>query len=74
MLIENWIAVMIIVFFFLGFMVLAIGGILNDQRLEDERKKIDVLQEENKALREEVVRLNSKISFAKLYVDMEGRK
>lgn len=74
MLIENWIAVIIVVFFFIGFMVLAISGILNDQRLEDERKKNDELQEENKALKEEVVRLNSKISFAKLYMEMEGKK
>lgn len=74
MLIETWIAIVIIVFFFIGFMVLAISGILNDQRLEDERKKIDELQEENKALRKEVARLNSKISLAKLYVDMGGKK
>lgn len=74
MLIETWIAIVIIVFFFIGFMVLAISGILNDQRLEDERKKIDELQEENKALRKEVARLNNKISLAKLYVDMGGKK
>ena len=74
MLIENWIAVIIVVFFFIGFMALALSGILNDQRLEDERKKNDELQEENKALKEEVVRLNSKIGFAKLYMEMEGKK
>lgn len=74
MLIENWIAVIIVVFFFIGFTVLAISGILNDQRLEDERKKNDELQEEIKTLKEEVVRLNSKISFAKLYMEMEGKK
>lgn len=74
MLIENWIAVIIVVFFFIGFMVLAISGILNDQRLEDERMKNDELQEENKALRKEVARLQSKINLAKLYVEMEGKK
>ena len=55
-------------------MALAISGILNDQRLEDERKKNDELQEEIKTLKEEVVRLNSKIGFAKLYMEMEGTK
>ena len=74
MLIETWIAVLMIVFFFIGFMVLAIAGMIQDQRLEDERKKNDELQEENKALRKEVARLNSKINLARLYVEMEGRK
>ena len=74
MLIENWIAALIIVFIFICGMALAISGILNDQRLEDERKKNDELQEEIKTLKEEVVRLNSKISFAKLHAEMEGTK
>lgn len=74
MLIENWIAVIIVVFFFIGFMVLAISGMLNDQRLEDERKKNDELREENKALRKEIARLNGKINLARLYVEMEGKK
>ena len=74
MLIENWIAALIIVFTFICSMALAISGILNDQRLEDERKKNDELQEEIKTLKEEVVRLNSKIGFAKLYMEMEGTK
>lgn len=81
MLIENWIAVLIIVFFFIGFMALAISGILNDQRLEDERKKnnellkenIELLKE-NIELHKEVMRLNSKINLARLYVEMEGTK
>ena len=74
MLIETWIAIVIIVFFFISFMVLTIAGILNDQRLEDERKLNNELLKDNIELQKEILRLKSKINLAKLYVEMEGRK
>ena len=74
MLIENWIAVIIVVLSFASNFVLAISGMRTDERLEDERIKNEELYAENKALRKEVARLQSKIDLAKLYVEMEGYK
>ena len=74
MLIENWIAVIIVIFIFLVACISLTSGIMQDQRLEDERKKNDELQEENKELRKEVARLQGRINLARLYVEMGGKK
>lgn len=74
MLIENWIEVIIVVLTFASNFVLAISGMKTDERLEDERIANDELQEENKALRKEVARLQSKIDLARLHVEIGGNK
>lgn len=51
MLIETWIAVLIVVFLFISNLVLVLSGLLTDQRLDDERKINDELREENYELR-----------------------
>lgn len=52
MIIETWIAVLIIVALFLSNSILAISGMINDQRLENERERNDELQEENAELKQ----------------------
>ena len=74
MLIETWIAVLIVFFLFISNLVLVASGIANDQRLEDERKENNELIKENIELRKEVMRLNSKINLAKLYIEKEVKK
>lgn len=51
MLIETWIAVLIVVFLFITNSILAISGIINDQRLENERERNNALMEENAELK-----------------------
>ena len=46
MLIEIWVAITIVVLLFLSNALLVISGILNDRRLEHERKRNDELQNE----------------------------
>lgn len=51
MLIETWVAVLIVVFLFISNLTLIASGIANDQHLEDERARNDELQKENYELR-----------------------
>lgn len=76
MLIETWIAVMIIVFLFIGFFILAISGITNDQRLENERAKNDALREENEELKRYIAvqKTKSIITVANDFYNEEEKK
>ena len=51
MFIENWVAVLILVFLFVSNLILTVSGMKNDQRLEDERAKNEALMEENAELK-----------------------
>lgn len=51
MLIETWIAVLIVLFLFICNIALILSGMLGDQRLENERKRNNALQEENAELK-----------------------
>lgn len=74
MLIETWIAVMMIVFVFIGAFVSIIGWISADRRNEEQHKSIICLTKENKHLIEENEQLKSKLSLIRLRIDMEEKK
>ena len=67
MLIETWVAVLIIIFIFILGMGSLIGWILVDQRLES-------TTEENKTLLKENTQLKSKMDFMRLYYESECEK
>lgn len=74
MLVETWVFVFILLAFFVVAGISLVSGILQDQRLEDERNKNDELQAENKELRKQLAKLHSRVSLAKLYIEMDGKK
>ena len=51
MLIETWIAVLIVLFTFISNFALIASGMISDKRLENERKRNNALQEENAELK-----------------------
>ena len=74
MLIETWIAVMMIVFVFIGALIGVVGWLLADRRNEEQSKFIMCLTKENKYLVEENEQLKSKLSLIRLRIDMEEKK
>lgn len=67
MLIESWIAALIIVFIFIVGIIALLGWMIADQRLEEMTK-------ENKALIEENTKLKDKLNFTRLYYELEETK
>ena len=64
MLIETWVAVLIIIFIFILGIVSLIGWILADQRLENATEEIRALQKKN-------VLLNGKLRTIRLYINLK---
>lgn len=74
MFIETWVAVMMIVFVFIGAIISVIGWMLSDRQCEKQQKLIKTLAEENKDLVEENEKLKSKLSLIKLRIELGGIK
>lgn len=74
MLIETWVAMVIMFGLCIGGSICSIGWIYESRKLEDERKINHALAEDNKNLASENARLKSKMSIFKLYKDMGGNK
>lgn len=51
MLVETWVAAVMMLCLFIIGIALVISGILQDERLEKERKKVEALMEENAELK-----------------------
>ena len=51
MLVETWVAVLIALFLFVTNSILAVSGMKNDDRLEEERAKNEALMKENEELK-----------------------
>ena len=75
MIVETWIAAIILVFFFISNLALIVTGMLVEEKLENERIKNDELREENYALRRYIAAQKTKsiIGVANEYND-EGKK
>ncbi len=73
MCIETLIAISLVVSITVIAIISLLSCIAKDEVLVKERKANDRLQEENKKLRNEVYRLQSKISLVKLYAEMEKK-
>ena len=71
---ETWVAVMMIVFVFIGAIISVLGWMASDRQCEKQQKLIKTLAEENKDLVEENEKLKSKLSLIKLRIELEGIK
>ena len=74
MVIETWIAIVIIVFVFAIGLISLIGWMAADERNEKERAISKELEDENEKLKVENAQLKAKLSFIKLRIDMEEKK
>ena len=67
MIIETWVAALLLVGICIFGGIGLLGWMIADQRLEK-------MTEENKVLVEENAKLKSKINFARLYINLEDKK
>ena len=74
MIIETWIAIMIIVFVFVTAFISLLGWMASDQKIKNERRCNRELAEENARLSVENAQMKAKISFLKLHIEMESKK
>ena len=74
MIIETWIAVLCILFIFIGSMIALAGWMSASNQYEKEREFNRELEEKNEKLLAECIRLKSVVSFYKLQKDMEEDK
>ena len=74
MIIETWVATLLLV----GICILGgiglLGWIVEGQRHDETRKESQALVEENRALVEENAKLKSKLSLVRLYINLEEKK
>lgn len=73
MLIESWIAVMIIVFIFITAFISIFGWMAADQRLDKERALNKELSDENLRLSVENAQMRAKINFLRLHIESEKK-
>ena len=76
MFIETWIAALIAVFLFITNIILAASGMMNDQRLEEERAKNEALMEQNAELKRYIAvqKTKSLIGVATDYYNEKEKK
>ena len=76
MFIETWIAALIAVFLFITNIILAASGMMNDQRLEEERAKNEALMEQNAELKQYIAvqKTKSLIGVATDYYNEKEKK
>ena len=74
MIIETWIAVMIIVFVFATAFISLLGWMAADKKLKNERLWLRELAEENARLSVENAQIKAKLSFLRLHIEMESKK
>ena len=76
MLIESWLAGLILLFFFVVAVISITGWMIVDQQIKEERDYSKYLEEQKDLLLEKCVKLESTVSFYKLQIQdaKEGEK
>lgn len=74
MLVETWVAVLLIILNAVLILIPSLLSFWTSIRLDREHEENKALREANKELHKENTRLKSKLSLARLYVNMEDNK